>query len=167
MNKNLPPSEGTYCHRWGKLCPNVNWGIFHDGFDTILSDVFRDNQGSGRLFDGEYRCHPWGQSFIKMQVKVLKHFRIIKVLEMLHPKPIISLSFTDYRGLNLLNLGLTNLLRAHYSIIQSINCWIISTCSRFPPIPSSSSVTLYWIRTNMAGSDNAAIQDTALDSDYT
>ena len=37
---------------------------------------------------------------------------------------------------------------------------------RFPPVSSPEDVTLYWIRTNSGGSDNAAIQSTALDTDY-
>ena len=39
--------------------------------------------------------------------------------------------------------------------------------SRFAPVSApEESVTLYWIRTNSGGSDNAAIQATALDTDY-
>ena len=37
---------------------------------------------------------------------------------------------------------------------------------RFPPVSSPQDVTLYWIRTNSGGSDNAAIQSTGLDTDY-
>ena len=37
---------------------------------------------------------------------------------------------------------------------------------RFAPVSSPEDVTLYWIRTNAGGSDNAAIQSTALDTDY-
>ena len=44
---------------------------------------------------------------------------------------------------------------------------ILRSVSRFAPVsPPEDSVTLYWIRTNSAGSDNAAIQATALDTDY-
>lgn len=37
---------------------------------------------------------------------------------------------------------------------------------RFAPVSSDADVTLYWIRTNALGSDNAAIQNTALDTQY-
>ena len=37
---------------------------------------------------------------------------------------------------------------------------------RFAPVSSDADVTLYWIRTNAQGSDNAAIQNTALDTQY-
>ena len=37
---------------------------------------------------------------------------------------------------------------------------------RFAPVSSDAKVTLYWIRTNSHGSDNAAIQQTPLDSHY-
>ena len=37
---------------------------------------------------------------------------------------------------------------------------------RFNPVKTSSSLTLYWIRSNRDGSDNAAIESTSLDSNY-
>ena len=42
------------------------------------------------------------------------------------------------------------------------------SCSvrRFAPVSSSADVTLYWIRTNAEGSDNAAIGNTPLDTQY-
>ena len=39
-------------------------------------------------------------------------------------------------------------------------------CSRFNPVATSTSLTLYWIRSNREGSDNAAIESTSLDSNY-
>ena len=37
---------------------------------------------------------------------------------------------------------------------------------RFNPVKTDSSLTLYWIRSNRDGSDNAAIESTSLDSNY-
>ena len=37
---------------------------------------------------------------------------------------------------------------------------------RFSPVKADTSVTLYWIRSNREGSDNAAIESTSLDPNY-
>ena len=37
---------------------------------------------------------------------------------------------------------------------------------RFDPVAARTEVTLYWIRNNRDGSDNAAIGSTSLDSNY-
>ena len=37
---------------------------------------------------------------------------------------------------------------------------------RFGPVEAESGVTLYWIRSNKDGSDNAAIEGTSLDPAY-
>ena len=37
---------------------------------------------------------------------------------------------------------------------------------RFSPVKTDTSLTLYWIRSNRDGSDNAAIESTSLDSNY-
>ena len=47
----------------------------------------------------------------------------------------------------------------------SPSCNTLIYC-RFAPVSSDADVTLYWIRTNAQGSDNAAIQNTALDTQY-
>ena len=39
-------------------------------------------------------------------------------------------------------------------------------CCRFSPVKADTSVTLYWIRSNREGSDNAAIESTSLDPNY-
>ena len=39
-------------------------------------------------------------------------------------------------------------------------------CVRFSPVKADTSVTLYWIRSNREGSDNAAIESTSLDPNY-
>ena len=52
------------------------------------------------------------------------------------------------------------------SELEIFLCLYIYYYFRFNPVKADTSVTLYWIRSNRDGSDNAAIESTSLDPNY-